>query len=118
MAGVGDVDWLSRVVVGYRIHAEVVRGIWDCCEAAGTVLRCKIGAAMMVREGLPLAATRGQQFWEWEWLSGAVVGLLRVAGGREGDWLPCVLENSQQVVERGGGGGAVERMEWNWYELP
>ena len=77
----------------------------------GTVMSCKIRTEMMVREGLPLAAIRGQKFGEGEWLSGVVVSFLRVAEGREGDWLPCVVENCQQVVEMGRRGGAVEGRE-------
>ena len=63
MAGVGDGDWLSRVVGGCRRRAEVVRG-GGIVARPGTVLSCEIGAAMMAREGLRLAAIRGQEFGE------------------------------------------------------
>ncbi len=63
MAGVGDGEWLSRFAGGCHMRAEVVRG-GEIVARYGTVLSCKVGAAMVVREGLPLVAIRGQKFGE------------------------------------------------------
>ena len=67
----------------------------------------------MAREGLPLVTIRGQKFEEGEWLSGVSVSFLRVAEGREGDWLPYVVGNCPLVVEMRRSGGAVEGREWS-----
>ena len=55
---------LSSVVGGCRMRTRVVIGI-EIVARPSTILSCKIGAVVL-REGLPLAAIERQKFGGWD----------------------------------------------------